>query len=173
MNKTDVIVYTASSMTGRTGEELIAQSKHVHRILGNWGITVLDPIAAENVKDSDKPLHNTGTQLAEYWQRDKRMIREAHVLLDITGPAKSEGVAHEIGYARYNLWKPVVRIYAENKSKISVARFEDDIIVESLPQAAEAIVKHWGTRNKRIVWRIKMLMRCLPRWIKYQMGEWK
>ncbi len=99
------------------------------------------------------------------------MIRDAHVLVDLTGPAKSEGVAHEIGYARYNLWKPIVRVWPGLGP--SVAWLEDDVIV---PTAAHALVeaqRRWGTPFKRRLWRAKMLNRCLLRWIANQIGEWK
>ena len=58
------------------------------------------------------------------------MIRDAHVVFDLSGGAKSEGCAHEVGYARYFLYKPVVRLYPFLGS--SVARLEDDYIVASL-----------------------------------------
>jgi nucleoside 2-deoxyribosyltransferase len=176
MNKlhgVNVKCYTAKSMTGRPADELVKESATVKSILNARGIIVLDPVAAENVKKEHGILQNTGDKLKGYWKRDKQMIRDAHVVLDITGPAKSEGTAHEIGYARYALWKPVIRIFPADYSKISVAKYEDDIIVDSVDEAAEIIVAMWGNRWKRITWRINLLWRCLPRWIVYQLNEWK
>ena len=139
-------IYTAKSMTGRTGEELVLESAQIARILGYRGIKVLDPVTAEEVYKDQGVLANTGDKLKGYWTRDKRMIREAHVILDVTGPAKSEGVAHEIGYARYALWKPVVRIYPDGHPKISVAKYEDDLIVSSVAEAGDLILagKPWN-----------------------------
>lgn len=166
-------VYTAKSMTGRTGEELVLESAHIARIMGYRGIEVLDPVTAEGVNKEQGVLANVGDKLFGYWTRDKRMIREAHVILDVTGPAKSEGVAHEIGYARYCLWKPVVRIYPKDHAKISVAKYEDDLIVDTVAEASDLIVQLWGTRTKRVLWRLRLLLRCFPRWVMYQLGEFK
>jgi nucleoside 2-deoxyribosyltransferase len=166
-------VYTAKSMTGRPAEELVIESATVKRILNARGIVVLDPVAAENVKKEHGILKNTGDKLKGYWKRDKQMIRDAHVILDITGPAKSEGTAHEIGYARYALWKPVVRIFPTDYPKISVAKYEDDVIVDNVDEAAEIIVAMWGTLPKRIFWRVSMLLRCLPKWLLFQIQEFK
>jgi hypothetical protein len=162
-------VYTAKSMTGRTGEELVLESAHIARIMSYRGIEVLDPVTVENVSKDQGVLANTGDKLFGYWTRDKRMIREAHVVLDVTGPAKSEGVAHEIGYARYFLFKPVVRIYPKGtEGRISVAKYEDDLIVSTVAEAADAIVELWGTRRKRLLWKIKLLLRCLPNYLKHR-----
>jgi hypothetical protein len=144
-------VYCASSMTGRTGAELIEQSKHTAFLAWCYEIEILDPIVSENVEPNDKPLSNGGELLVEYWKRDKEMIRKAHVLIDLTGPAKSEGVAHEIAYARFHLHKPVVRVWPGLKA--SVARLEDDLIVDTLEEAFRVSKLLWGTPLKRLQWK--------------------
>lgn len=164
-----VKVYCATAMTGRTGKELVAQSAYVKKVLNFYGLEILDPISVEGVKKDDKPLMNAPGVLKKYWKRDKEMIRQAHVVLDVTGPAKSEGVAHEIGYARFFLWKPVVRVYPNLGP--SIARFEDDLIVSNLHEAGWMINDLWGTRKKRLTWRLKMLNRCLLRFFYYQFLE--
>jgi hypothetical protein len=166
-----VKVYLAHAMTGRTGEELLAESKVAAQIAAKYNVELLDPVVAENVARSKRPLHNKQDALAEYWRRDKEMIRAAHVLLDYTGPAKSEGVAHEIGYARFGLWKPVVRIWP--KLGPSVAWIEDDIIANDPEFAFFMIDKLWGSKWKRFKWRFKMLNKSLPKWLYYQALEWK
>lgn len=163
--------YVAHAMTGRSGNELLAESAEVKKVLERHGIEPLDPVITENVKKTHKPLHNNGETLKRYWARDKKMIREAHVLLDITGPAKSEGVAHEIGLARYGLWKPVIRVYEHLGP--SIARIEDDYIARNVEDAARMIEANWGTFWKRLVWRLKLLNRCLPRFILWQLQEFK
>ena len=133
-------------------------------------IIVLDPILEEQVKAEHHNLveHPFGIP-KDYWERDKKMIREANVIVDTTPEDKSEGVAHEIGYARYSLWKPVVRMYKEGSKPTSlIAVFEDDLIVHSPQEAAIQIQKYWGTRLKRFLWRIGLLNRCLIKWIYYQ-----
>lgn len=170
-----VKIYTAAKMTGRDQKEMVETAKKNKRIFEAAKITVLDPILEEHVKAEhhllvDKPLDI----LKGYWDRDKQMIRDSHVIVDTTPEAKSEGVAHEIGYARYSLWKPIVRMYAQGAKPTSmIAVFEDDLIVHSPEEAAVQINKYWGSFAKRAMWRISMLNRCLLKWIWYQIGEWK
>jgi len=110
-----------------------------------------------------------------FWPRDKEMIREANLVFDMSPGMNSEGVKHELGYARYNLWKPVVRVFPTGKLPIksSVAWYEDDIVVDSLIEAVEYSLRVHGTKFKRIRWRLKMLNRSLLKWIWYQVCEFK
>jgi hypothetical protein len=96
--------------------------------------------------------------LGRFWHDDKDLIRRAHVVLDLSGPAKSEGVAHEIGFARYFLWKPVVRVWPGLGA--SIARLDDDVVVSSADEAAEVIRAKWGTPWKRLKWRFALYNRC-------------
>ncbi len=93
----------------------------------------------------------------------------------MTPGLKSEGVSHEIGYARYTLWKPVIRVYEEGKLPIksSVAWFEDDCIVDDKRLVIEYILRIHGTWFKRAKWRLKLLNRSLLKWIFYQIREFK
>lgn len=170
-----VKIYTAAKMTGRDQKEMVETAKKNKAVFEAAGIEVLDPIIEEHVKAEHKPLIEKDLDILKgYWDRDKAMIREAHVVVDTTPEAKSEGVAHEIGYARYALWKPIVRLYAPDAKPTSlIAVFEDDLIVHSPQEAAIQIKKYWGTRMKRFMWRISLLNRCLLRWVWYQVKEWK
>jgi hypothetical protein len=165
-----VRAYTATSMTGRTGLDLFNQSLIVRDTLDRYGIDVLDPVAAEGVLPDSKPLKPVAGSLAGHWRRDKEMIRKADVLIDLTPTAKSEGVAHEIGLARYCYWIPVVRIYSP--SVASIAHFEDDLICPDLETAAREIVARWGTWRKRFVWRLKLYARCAPKHYFYKLKRW-
>lgn len=166
-----VIIYTAKAMTGISGDALIREAYYNKGFFEARGITVLDPVLVEQVAASSDPLNNNLDQLREYWRRDKEMIRRAHVLLDVTGKSSSEGKAHEIGYARYCLWKPVVRICP--KLGPSIAILEDDVIVEDVKEAADVILERWGTPELRCAWRNAMLDRCFAKWQKYQLEEYK
>lgn len=167
--------YTAGAMTGLTGRELVQRSRQVSKILGTYGIQVLDPVIAEGVKPTNKVTAATYGQMVRFWKRDKEMIREAHVVIDLTPERKSEGVAHELGYARYFLFKPVVRVYLNGSrpSISSVAYFEDDLLVDSLEEAAIKINERWGTWRKRFWWRLALYNRCYISALKYKLGEWK
>ncbi len=169
-----VRIYTAAKMTGRDQKEMVDMAKKNRRIFEAYGLTVLDPIIEENVKAEkhalvDKPL----AILKDYWNRDKQMIRDAHVVVDTTPESKSEGVAHEIGYARYFLYMPVVRMYPEGSKPTSmIAIFEDDLIVHSPEEAAVQIQKYWGSWSKRFLWRVSLYNRCFIKSVWYRFKKW-
>lgn len=164
-----VKAYTAGAMTGLTGRELVERSRVVAKILRAHSIEPLDPVTAEGVKATDKFTASTYAQMVRFWKRDKEMIREAHVVIDLTPERKSEGVSHELGYARYFLWRPVVRVYSNGGRPpiSSVAFFEDDVIADSLEEAAVKINQNWGTWYKRFKWRVGLYNRCLLKTLWY------
>jgi len=170
-----VTIYTAAKMTGRDQKEMVDTAKFNKKVFEAAGINVLDPILEEHVKAEHHPLVDKPLDILKgYWDRDKTMIREAHVVVDTSPEDKSEGVAHELGYARYALWKPVVRMYKQGAKPTSlIAVFEDDLIVHSPQEAAIQINKYWGTWARRFMWRVSLLNRCLLRWFYYQILEWK
>jgi hypothetical protein len=167
-------VYTAGAMTGLSGEELVARSVSVGQVLSDHGIEMLDPVACEGVKPTAAPTQASFTDLTDFWRRDKELIRQCHVMFDITPERKSEGVSHEIGYARYFLWKPVIRVYMNGgmPTKASVAYFEDDVLVSSLDEACHVALEVWGTPWLRLKWRLSLYNRCLLKATYYKVKEW-
>jgi hypothetical protein len=167
-------VYTAGAMTGLSGTELVERSLLVAQVLSDNGIEVLDPVQCEGVKDTPAPTQASFQDLTVFWRRDKDMIRECHVVMYITPDKKSEGVSHEIGYARYMLWKPVIRVYMKGgmPTKASVAYFEDDALVSSLQEACDVALDIWGTPWKRLKWRLSLYNRCLLKATYYKLREW-
>lgn len=167
-------VYTAGAMTGLSGDELVERSLHVGQVLSYNKIEMLDPVNCEGVKATPNPVQASFQDLTVFWQRDKQLIRRAHVVFDITPEKKSEGVSHEIGYARYFLYKPIVRVYMNGgmPTGASVAFFEDDVLAGSLEEACAVALELWGTPWKRLKWKLQQLNRCLLRSIKYKTGEW-
>lgn len=167
-------VYTAGAMTGLSGEELVARSLRVGQVLSDNKIEMLDPVSSEGVQADKKLIQTTFEDLAVYWKRDKELIRQCHVVFDITPERKSEGVSHEIGYARYYLWKPVVRVYMNGgmPTKGSVAYFEDDLLAGSLEEACAVALELWGTPWKRLMWRLEIYNKCLLKAVRYKLGAW-
>lgn len=161
-----VTVYCAHSMTGRTGEDLIKESSHAATLLSFYGIRTLDPVIAEKIMASKDKIKSSEARLQHFWKRDKELIRASDVVLDLTGSHKSAGVEHEVGYARYFLWIPVVRVWP--KLGVSVAKLEDDLIVDNLETAAVEIRERWGTYSKRLMWRLRMLNKSLLRHLWFQ-----
>jgi len=168
-------VYLARGMSGRVKSEVVKEARQDRRKLDKLGITPLCPVLSENVRAGKSAIASTVEQMNNYWFRDKQMIREANVVFDMTPELKSEGVAHEIGYARYFLYKPVVRVYKNGQlpPTSSVAFYEDDLIVSSVEEGAVEALRRWGTWYRRILWRFSLYKRCLPGMIKAWLGGWK
>lgn len=170
-----VTVYNARSMTGRVKEDVVAEAKADKEFLEKAGFTVLCPVEKEEVPATKQILLSSKKAMEDYWPKDKQMIEACDVLFDLTPERKSEGVAHEIGYARYFLYRPVVRIYREGKLPVpsSVAYFEDDYITDSLVDAIEYTLRVHGTRWKRLKWRLNLYNRCLPKMMRTWFASWK
>lgn len=167
--------YICHGMTGRSGEELLRESMEIALACRRHGIIPLDPVISEGVQFSGKAVCAPVDALKVYWKRDKEMVKEAHVLIDATANRKSEGSQHETGLSRYFLWKPTIRVsnaYARNQS-VSVANLEDDLVVANFEQAAYFAQLRWGSKRKRIIWRLKLLNRCLLGFIWDQIREFK
>lgn len=175
-----VFVYVAHAMSGRSWEEVKDESRKVKKILRKYKIEVIDPIDVENdllsssVGSKGKKIPNrpnAGGKKA--WYGDKKAIRKAHVVLDITPEMKSEGVLRELGYARFYLWKPVLRLYKKKSNPHMITVFEDDAVIRSLRQFVTLVKKKWGTREKRVKWRKRLLDKHLDTFITHQMEEFK
>ncbi len=168
-----VRVYAARSMTGRVKADVVADAKQDKQFLERAGFEVLCPVSKEGVKASKQVLLASRAQMEAFWPADKALIRQAHVVLDMSPLHNSEGVKHELGYARYCLFKPVIRVFPEGKlpAPSSVAFFEDDYICDSLLEAVEYIHRVHGNRFKRLKWRLGMLNKSLPKWIWNQLKQ--
>lgn len=167
--------YVARAMTGRVKEDVVREAVADKEFLEKAGFIVLDPVTSEGVQPTKQVLRSSKRAMDEYWPRDKQMIREAHVIFNMSPHTPSLGVIREHGYARYNLWKKVISVFPAGKLPISssVAFYEDDYVTDSLMDAIGEAYRTHGTLWKRLVWRAKLINRCLLKWIRYQIGEWK
>ena len=170
-----VKIYLCRGMTGRDKADVFVEAKEQRTFLTKAGFTILCPVAEEGVKFERGELRSTKKEMDKHWKRDKEMIREAHMVWDMTPHRKSEGCSHELGYARYCLWKPVVRVYPSEQlpDDGSVAYYEDDAITDSILEAIEYTLRVHGTFWRRLKWRAKMLSKSLFKWIWYQIREIK
>lgn len=158
-------IYVAHAMTGRYKDELVNEALLAKAYLENRGYEVLDPILAEGIERVHELLGPTD-ELEKHWKRDKMMIREADILLDFNTMGKSDGANKEVGYARYCLWKPVVRVWSGPGGAIS--RLEDDVIVPTLAEAVAVIEERYGNYEKLGLWREEMWGRCFVPWLNEQ-----
>lgn len=159
-------IYVACSMTGRDQLELIKEAKHITALLEREGFRVWHPVLNEGLKHSHKPLTADAVTLPPKWALDKDAIRHSFCLVDASADLKSEGREHEVGLMRYNYWRPVVRISPRHAAGFySIACLEDDIIVGTPEEAAKELKRRFGHWHQRIAWRLKILDRCLVRFI--------
>lgn len=159
--------YTCQRMTGRYCDEMLREAEMLKRILTNYEISILNPVLEEGIPDVHELLDNVHPgKLAEFWRRDKEMIREADIVIDYMTMNKSDGSNKEVAYNRFCLWKPTVRVWDGAGGLIS--RLEDDIVVPNILNAVTLINEKWGTYEKLGQWRTEMLERCYPKWLDYQ-----
>lgn len=157
-------VYVAHKMTGRYMDELVQEAQLTARVLRNYGFDVLDPILIEEVPNVREILEQTDAErLQRYWKRDKECLRECHLILDYKSCNKSDGVGVELAISRFAYWKPTIRIFPN--AGICISKLEYDNVYEDLASAVLMMMVKYGTKQKILKWRIKMLLRSLPRFI--------
>lgn len=159
-------IYICHRMTGRKNSELVEEAAYTKQMLEARGFVVLDPILEEKITADNKVCVVTPVVLETYWRRDKELIRDADIILDYNTQGQSDGTNNEVGYARYCLWKPVVRVWAGPGGAIS--RIEDDVMVPTLAEALDLITVQYGTYEKLRDWRTAMWDRCFIKWIEEQ-----
>ncbi len=167
-------VYIACKMSGVDKAAMVARARRVCEIMVESGLTPISPVIEEQVKDEPGKLINSDKErLFSFWTRDKQIITsEADVIYFDRFEQKSFGMEREYGLARYCVWKPTV-VHVSPGTVTSVAEWEDDELCTSVHDAAKLIAHRWGTREKRIVWRINMLNRTLFKWFYRQLLAWK
>lgn len=171
LHEVNVRVYFGQEMTGVKQSVIYQRNAYRTRVFTKYGITVLSPVTEEDVKSSKKKLNQPSQeQLNFYWKKDKWLIRNSHLLVDITGPSKSQGLLHEIGLSRYFYFKPIVRIMKLKGP--SVALEEDDLVMPTVEKAAKFIVQEFGTPWKRLKWKFKLFRRCFFSYLKTRLRWW-
>ena len=165
---TDVSIYLATRMTGRTGKEVWDEYFAAAPIYERAGIKVLSPLFGENIPHTSERLPDRpdAEGVKVWFSKDKPLIEAAHVCVF---PGISQGIMREYSFSRGVLWKPTVFIGNGG----FIAREEDDKVCTSHQEAALTIVARWGTRPKRFRWRLNMLNKSLPKWIWRQIREFK
>lgn len=159
-------VYLAQRMTGLYCDDLLRSATEASQLLEKAGFTVLSPVIEEGVPNKHIKLVNTLGRLRLYWKRDKELLREAHIMLDLDSQGKSDGVNVEMGYTRFFLYKPLIRVHPNLGCTIS--RIEYDCVTDSIDKAIQVMKQRWGSRRKLLLWRLRMLYRCTPKIVAMQ-----
>lgn len=171
MSKIDVSIYLATPMTGWYCDDLWKKTIRDKQVYEKAGVTVVTPVDGEGIPFVHEQLPDrTDAEGVEVWKKkDKGAIKRVHCLVYEMPDRWSQGVAHELILSRGVLWKPTVFV---GKAGF-ITREEDDYVAATHSEAALIVKARWGTRRKRIVWRLKMLNRCLLGWIVDQIKEFK
>lgn len=171
MKKVNCSIYLATPMTGMYCDDIWKKAITDKQQYEREGITVVTPVEGEGIPfEHTKLSDRSNEEMFRVWKKkDKRAIKDTHVLVYECPTRWSQGVAHELILSRGVLWKPTVFI---GKAGF-ITREEDDVVAESHQEAAIAIAQRWGNRRKRILWRLSILNRCLLGWIWDQVREFK
>lgn len=168
-------VYVARAMTGRIKEDVVREAKADKAYLEDLGFTVLDPVTSEGVEETKDVLLSAKEVMDVYWPRDKQMIRDAHVVFNMSPHLPSLGVMREHGYARYHLWKKTITVFQHTKmpAEGAICYYEDDLVTDTLEKAAHDALRTHGTLWKRCKWRAALYIRCIPKAVWHHIKEWK
>lgn len=165
-------IYTAVRMTGRMCDEMVDEAGMLTRTLYNHGYEALSPVTEERIPYVHETLPLVDlAKLMTFWRRDKEMIRDADIILDYNTVNASDGAVQEIGYSRWCLWKPTIRVVT--RPGFLISRIEDDLVVDSLAEAMLVIRERFGSYAQLKVWREEMWKRSFPKWFNYQMDMHK
>jgi hypothetical protein len=164
-----ITAYTCQTMTGRMCDEMIVEARMLERTLSNHGIRILNPVLSELDIIPNEHItlpHCESGVLERVWKADKLMIKEADIVIDYKTHNRSDGSNNEVGYNRFCLWKPTIRVWEGPGALIS--RMEHEFVVPSLMDAINVIKERFNTYEQLGQWREEMLERSFPKWLKYQ-----
>lgn len=165
----NVSMYQACSITGLTGQQIWKEYRARKRVYRRHGIRVTSPIPGEGIKDNNRVVGNrpgeVGTKL---WAKDKKQIKDTNVFVFPLLKRRSQGCEFELAKARGTHWK--ITVYIHDKPGF-ISKEQGDIVCSSDSVAAKLIIRKFGSRHKRAIWRLKMLYHSLPGWILQQLKE--
>lgn len=161
-------IYLAQAMTGHTCRKIVTKAEKATNILESLGFEVWSPVLAEKVPKSNKTLSVLSKEdLLSKWMIDKKVgMQKCHIILDLDGDIKSEGVSIERGYMRWYAWRPTIRVKSPGHV-YSISDIEDDFIASNVKQAGIFIKRRWGTRQKWVMWKLEHILFGIPKlcWI--------
>lgn len=155
-----VNAYVGCKMTGLMCDDMIDAAQIVSVTLVEHGVTPYHPVLKENIPYEHVPLtERSKEEMDVIWNDDKRAIHNSHVLIDTAPHLFSAGLKEEMGKARYRDWKPTVAIYPEGTTFFPrIVMKERDFVTTSPCDAARYIEKMWGTRWRRMKWRLSIYL---------------
>lgn len=152
-------VYVGCKMTGLYCDDLIDEALDTSVYFEEAGLSPYHPVLKERLPyEHIKLKERTPEEMEEIWETDKQAIKRAHVVVDTAPHLFSAGLKEEMGKARYRDWKPTVAIYPEGYNVPHIPRTERDLICYSPQEAAFWVEIFWGSRWKRMLWRLPIYL---------------
>ena len=154
-------VYIACKMTGVNCDELVRRAREDLAALEKHDIEAIHPVIAEGVPEVSEPLPESTTDMMDFrWEEDQKAIKWADVVVATAPHMWSSGAIREHGKVRYDQWKPYISVWPKDVAVIPfTAQKEDDACVRTVDEAGRVASLKWGSRMKRIRWRIPIYMR--------------
>lgn len=169
-------IYCARGMSNRPQDEVVQEAIWDKTFFEQSGeIQVLDPVSEEGVPAENKLLLASQKEMDANWPRDKELIRQCHVFVNMSPHLPSLGVTREYGYARYYLQKPCISVFPYNEMPKpgAICYYEDDFVTDMKVVAASYIVNTFGSLEKRLKWRLRKQIPTWPKRTLARLGEWK
>ena len=162
-------IYPTISMTGKTGAQVWRKYRQQRLIGRKYNISIHSPVPGEGIPDNNQLLiDRKGRQATRVWSKDKNQINNVNAISFEKANMKSQGSLFELVKARGSRWK--ITIFVHSKPGF-IAREQSDIYAKSLEAAYKEAAKRFSSRHQRAVWRFKMLIRSLPKFIWHQIRE--
>lgn len=167
--------YVCRAMSGQKASLVVRDALRDKKFLETHGFTVLCPVISEGVRASARPILASKELMDSYWVRDKRMIEEADVIFNMSPHMPSLGVIREYGYARFFLYKKTISVFPVGKlpHEGAVCYYEDDYVTDTLVDGIYEALRTHKTLWKRLKWRFKLYVRCLPKMVRVWVTSWK
>lgn len=158
-----VNAYLGCKMTGLMCDDMIDAAQHISVHMVENGVTPYHPVLKEDIPYVHEPLtERTPEEMDIIWEADKAAVKWANVIVDTAPHLFSAGLKQEVGKARYRDWKPTVAVFPSDfdLSKVSfITKKEYDFVTNDENEAAKHIGQMWGTRLKRMKWRLPLYLR--------------
>lgn len=152
-------VYFACKMTGLYQDDMRERAEKDTKVLQQYGIIVHHPIIKENIPKVHEMLSDrTEKEMLKLWNDDKKAIKKCSVFIDSAAGLYSTGAKREFGKARYRDWTPTVTLWDQSTKLPFIAREEDDMCAHSIDEVGQIIHKLWGTRLKRMAWKLPIYL---------------
>ncbi len=169
-------IYCARAMSNQPQDDVVVQAAWDKAFFEQSGaIQVLCPVSEEGIKAEQRLLLASEKEMDYNWARDKGLIRQCHVFVNMSPHKPSLGVIREYGYARYYLQKPCISIfpYGQMPAPGAICYYEDDMVTDMRYIAAAFIEDRFGSLVKRLRWRLNKQVPTWPKRVMARLKEWK